>query len=256
VQKTIILLIFLLPTLVFAGGDDVTVMAGGDATEFTQHLNNLLLKENVGNQESMIGNQHQMLSNQAEMLARQLTQINNMVQNTKTVSNPQWSNTSNLLKELARVVQQGQALSYAGQNIDERFKQLYPGYQASRDFSQDYRNWSNTNMDSIRGALNSANLQANDFATEDSLINQLQNLATTTQGRMQAIQVGNMIAMENVQQMRKLRQLQMAHMQAQNNYLAKTQQEDLSKKAVTDNFFKTSDPTAGRKYKGYRGGSK
>jgi P-type conjugative transfer protein TrbJ len=142
------------------------------------------------------------------------------------------------------------------QNIDDKFKNLYPGYRNSKNFSQDYRNWSDSLMDSIRGSLNAANLQANDFATEDQLINQLQNMSQSTEGRMQAAQIGNMIAVENVQQMRKLRQLQMAQMQAQNGYLASQNQEDLSKKAAQDSFFDIPDPTNGKSYKRFIGGSK
>ncbi len=185
----------------FAGGDDVHVhQPTGTATEATQMANNVLLKENSNYQSSILSHQGKILSTQSDMLARQLEQISNMNRNTKTVSDPVWGNASDLLQQLARVVKTGQALSYASQNIDEDFKNKYPGYRTSENFSQDYREWSNISMDSIRGAMNAANLQANEFSTEDKMIGQLQQLSTTSEGRMQAIQAGNMIAMENVQQ--------------------------------------------------------
>jgi P-type conjugative transfer protein TrbJ len=246
----LLILCFTLSRNAFAGGDDVTVMAAaGDATELTQQSNNALLKESSSSHA-------QMLVNQSEMLLRQLTSLNDMVQNSKTVSNSNWSKTGNLLQDLARVVSQGQALSYAGQNNDAKFRQLYPGYSKNRNYSQDYRNWSDSSMDSIRGSMNSANLQANDFATEDSMINQLQHMSETNSGRMQALQTGNMIAVENVQQMRKLRQLQMAEMQAQNSYLATKQQESISQRAAQDSFFDIPDPTANRANKRFTGGSR
>ncbi|AIL64745.1 hypothetical protein NOVO_01745 [Rickettsiales bacterium Ac37b] len=93
-------------------------------------------------------------------------------------------------------------------------------------------------------------------ATEDSLINKLQQMSSSTQGRMQGIQVGHMIAIEHVQQLRKLRQLQMSHMQAQNNYLARIEQENNSKKAAADLFFTVPESTQNKKYRGFKGGSK
>ena len=49
---------------------------------------------------------------------------------------------------------------------------------------------------------------------------------------MQAIQVGNMIGIQQVQQLQKLRQLQMAQLQGEFGYLATQQQNDLSKFAT------------------------
>jgi len=50
---------------------------------------------------------------------------------------------------------------------------------------------------------------------------------------MQAIQAGNSIAMAQVQQMRKMRALQMAQMQAQGAYIAGQAQKDSDNKMIT-----------------------
>jgi P-type conjugative transfer protein TrbJ len=85
------------------------------------------------------------------------------------------------------------------------------------------------------------------------LIAQLSNMSDSASGRMQATQIGNMIAIEQVQQLRKLRQLQMAHSQAQNNYLAFKTQEAIDQRAAQDNFFELSNIK--RSHKGFVGGS-
>ncbi len=253
----LIILLVIVPKLVLAGGDDVTVVQGGDATEMTQLLNNALLKENSMYQERSVANSAQSLIHQAEMVSHKLKALNDMAQNSKSVSNGAWSKTGDLLKNLAKVVSSGQALSYASQNSDERFKNQYPGYRNNKNYnnySQDYRNWSDSSMDSIRGSLNSSNLQANDFANEDQLISQLSNMSQTSTGRMQATQTGNMIAIEQVQQLRKLRQLQMAQSHAQNNYLASQAQDSIDKRANQDNFFDVSNNSK-KSRKGFIGGS-
>jgi P-type conjugative transfer protein TrbJ len=261
--KRIMMIMVLIPIpllQVYAGGDDITMISNGlgagVATEMTQLLNNALLKENSNYQERLMVNSGQELINQSEMLARQLTALNNMAKNTETISNPAWGQTNNLLRALAQVVGEGQALSYANQNADLNFKQLYPGYKHTKDYSQEYRKWSQSSMDSMRGSLNAANLQSNDFMTEEQLINQLQQMSQSTEGRLQALQVGNMIAIENVQQMRKLRQLEMAQIQAQTTYLATMQQQELAKKAAQDNFFDVPEPKRAMTNQKFIGGSK
>jgi conjugal transfer/entry exclusion protein len=49
---------------------------------------------------------------------------------------------------------------------------------------------------------------------------------------MQALQVGNMIGIQQAQQLQKLRELQMVQLQGQFDYLATQQQNDLSKFAT------------------------
>jgi P-type conjugative transfer protein TrbJ len=252
-----IIIVSLTTAVTLAGGDDVTVVnntSSGDATERTQLSNHQVLRESAHHHQLLSANSATSLLNQAEMLARQLTTINDMVQNSKSVSNSVWSQTSNLLENLARVVTSGQALSYANQNIEDKFRNLYPGYRVNHNYSKDYRNWSDASMDSIRGSLHAANLHANDFANEDQLIAQLSNMSQTASGRMQAIQTGNMIAIEQVQQLRKLRQLQMTQMQAQNSYLASRKQEEITKKANQDNFFDVAK--GNRAHKRFVGGSR
>ena len=255
-MKLLLTIICLLPLTALAGGDDVYVQAPvGNATETTQIANNVLLKENSMYQSSILDHQVKMLITQSEMLAKQLEQINNMNKNTKSITDPVWSNTAQLLQNLGKIVKSGQALSYSSQNMNEEFTNKYPGYRTSNNYSKDYQEWSNITMDSIRGSMNAANLQANEFVTEDKLISQLQTMSKTSEGRMQAIQVGNMIATENVQQLRKLRQLQMAQMQAQNNYLVSRNQKEMTKQAALDNFLNVDDPTLNRKYKTFKGGN-
>ena len=60
---------------------------------------------------------------------------------------------------------------------------------------------------------------ADDFGNEQQLVSQLQHRSASAQGQLQAVQAGNEISMTMVGQMQKMRQLQMAQMNAQNAYL-------------------------------------
>src|SRR5439155_26140633 len=95
------------------------------------------------------------------------------------------------------------------------------------DWSREYDTWTRTTLDTLRGTLNSVRLHAGDFATEQSRIQALQAMNDSAEGRMQALQLGNMMAGEHLQQLVKLRQLVLAQITAQNVYIAtQTNRED------------------------------
>jgi len=190
---------------------------------------------------------------QAQMIANQLQQINMQIRNIANIPRGIWNNIMSQLSALTAVVQQGQALAYTLSNLDTVFRLRYPGYVPPTHYTQQYRQWSEGALDGIRGALRAANLQSNQFATESMVLDQLKGMSDSAKGRMQAMQVGNMISVQQVEQMQKLRQLFMAQMQAENGYLATKQQDEATAKAAADAFFRPYAPPGGNI--GFRGGS-
>ena len=61
-----------------------------------------------------------------------------------------------------------------------------------------------------------ATVQADDLQSERDLVGALSDSSSTAEGQLQAVQAGNQIGVAMVGQMQKLRQLQMAQLQAQN----------------------------------------
>lgn len=175
------------------------------------------------------------LINQTHQIEMELSDLKNY-----QVGIGQWANVQGLLQQLASQAQQGQALAYNMQNLDQAFQQRYPGFKASQNYQQDYQNWSQTTLDTLRGTLESAGLQASQFNNEQTLINQLSTLSQTAEGRMQAIQVGNMLATQQVAQMQQLRQLMINQTNAQNAYMAYEVQKDQSNQATESEWIKAS----------------
>ena len=143
---------------------------------------------------------------------------------------------------LQRTVQGGNALSYAMANLDSQFTSKYPGYtspQSASSFAQRYATWSQTSLDSTQKALDAAGLQNSQMDTEQDLLGYLETASQSADGQLKAIQVGNQIAEQQVQQMMKLRQLIMADMQSksafQNQQIMQQQQA-----AQSRTFFQTS----------------
>jgi len=79
-------------------------------------------------------------------------------------------------------------------------------------------------------------MQAADFADEEQTIRTLRGLAGNPLGQMQAVQVGNMLSGEMLNQMQELRQLEMTQINSQNTYMAYKVQKDQATQATTSDL--------------------
>jgi P-type conjugative transfer protein TrbJ len=166
------------------------------------------------------------------IIAQQLEQLKNMIQNTENFSAGTWdAEALPKLLELGEIIQQGNAIAYRMSDLDAAFRRRWPGYVPPDDFNNSYGLWTTSTLDTMRGVLRSTQLQADDFLGEDTRLQALQALSDSAVGRMQAIQAGNMIAAEEAQQLRKLRQLVMAQSNAQTVYMANQTNKDAQETA-------------------------
>lgn len=174
----------------------------------------------------------QMVTDEATQITNQLQQIEYQVQSLRNFPNGIWGQIQEDLQQLTRIAKVVQSISYADGNLSSEFTHMYPGYEVPTNYTQAYTQWATNSLGGIQGALQSANLQSMQFQSEDALFGQLQSLSDGSVGHMQALQVGNMIGVQEVQQLEKLRQLQMAQLQGEFDYLATQQQNDLVKFAT------------------------
>ncbi|MHC1744042.1 MAG: P-type conjugative transfer protein TrbJ [Syntrophobacteraceae bacterium] len=193
------------------------------ASEMTQLLNNLELL-------------HHTLQ-QAQELSNQLKMLQDMAQNLKNIPDQVWTPASQHLQSLMNVVKQGESLAFSSSNISEEFQHKFKGFVQAGNFQTEYKNWSSTVRDSLRTSLAVANLQSQQFTSEEAVLSALRSMSQSAEGRMQAIQVGTQISVEQVAQLQKLRGLMMAQIQAQNAFMAGEQQQKDNVKAAEENFF-------------------
>lgn len=213
-----------------------TVYCVNCGNEITQYMNYTQLYQQTSN-----------LVNQLEILRTQAARLS---------SATPYSQTTALLSNLMQVVNQGQALGYNIGNITRRFETQYPEFgRRQGNYFESYQAWSQTTSDSIRSALVAAGLQMENFATESATADTLRVMNQSATGQMQAIQIGNAVSSEMLDEMRKLRQLNTAQSQAQNAFLlgAKQQSDEEASGMKTflnqkNNVVKSYDETA-RKFK-------
>ena len=97
------------------------------------------------------------------------------------------------------------------QGLAQQFQQLYPGYNVTNTpGAQSPQASVDTTLNTLNGALQSAQSQAQNFQVEQTALQTLEVKNQTAVGNLQAVQTGNEIALAQVQQIQMLRQLVMA----------------------------------------------
>lgn len=170
------------------------------------------------------------LGNQLMQLKQQTQYIQQQIQMLKG-DQYQWSNAQGLINNLGSIVNQTNGIAYSASNVNQKFQQAYPGYQAPQDFNQQYKNNVNMTQNTLNGVLQSMGSSAQDFQSENTRLAFLQRQSQSAQGQTQAIQASAQIASEMVSQIQLLRQTVIAQSNAQTAYYATQIQNDASSKA-------------------------
>lgn len=219
-----VLMAFSLTSPAWAGGGGMPV----GATEVTQIANNAEL---VG-----LGIQ------QAEMIIQQVQTAQATLRSIESYGDMDWNSAQGALMDIFRATRQARGVSYQMQNLDEGFRQAYPTYRPQQNYSTAYQGWTDDTMEGLKSSLHAANIQSNQFNTENSAMNYLSGLSDNAQGQTQAIQAGNAISGQLVSQMQKMRQLQMAQMNAQNAFMAHQVNTEAASKAAFENSLNDYTP--------------
>jgi P-type conjugative transfer protein TrbJ len=144
------------------------------------------------------------------------------------------------LSQLAQVVQGGQALSYSMGNLDAQFRNTFPGYSSSNSgYFNSYKKWSQTSLDTTLSTLRAVGLQGQQLNSAQSVLAQLRLMSTGAGGQMQAAEVGNQIAEQQVEQLMALRQLMLVDLQSKQAYQAEQIQKEQADKAALEQMFGT-----------------
>lgn len=223
--------------------------ATGQATEWTQILNNGELVSLVGKSAEQVNNQITQITQLAEQIQNQLNIYKNLVQNTAQLPAHIWGQVENDLKKLQRITAQGQGIAFSMGNIDDVLKQRFQsfadfktGLSNGETFSGNYQTWSTTNRDTIAGTLKAANLTAEQFSSEETTMGKLRSMSESADGQMKALQVGHQIATQQVAQFQKLRGLVSQQTTMMGTWFQSKQADKDLAQARRESFFNSTAP--------------
>ncbi|ODT77228.1 MAG: P-type conjugative transfer protein TrbJ [Pelagibacterium sp. SCN 64-44] len=221
----------------------------GNATEWTQILNNLELVGLSGQSAEQLQNQAMQISQLAEQIQNQLKIYENMLQNTLQLPDHVWGQVESDLTRLQSLVTQGQGIAFSMGNIDDVLKQRFQsfgefqsGLADGQDFSSSYQDWSDTNRDTIASTLRAAGFTAEQFGSEEATMGQLRSMSQSAVGQMQALQVGHQIAAQQVAQSQKLRGLVSQQMTMMATWYQSEQASKDLAQTRREEFFKSTAP--------------
>jgi P-type conjugative transfer protein TrbJ len=184
---------------------------------------------------SMFSRQLEQLQQEEQMVVSQAQELQNAINNTVGIGAQVYQSNLPLLNDLGRIIEQERGLAYTLTNLQSQFQQQFPGYAISANPNQQTQQNTELTLNTLKGTLESAQNQAVNFDAERAKLEQLASANASATGRLQAIQIGNEIALENAQQIQLLRQLVMAQTNAQNVEKANQINAEAAEKASTRN---------------------
>jgi len=213
-------------SMLFAGTptlSDAGVVAGF-ATEWTQILNHVQLIQSYIRQGLQLEN---------ELNRYQLALKESLVQPNQIFGPIQQD-----LSQLAQLVQGGRALAYSMANLDAQFRNTFTGYGfRTQGYYQDYQKWSQTSLDTTLNSLKAAGFHGQQLQSQESILSALRAQSTGAGGQVQAIEVGNEIAEQQVEQLMALRQLMLVDLQSKQAYQAEQIQKEQAATAAGQQVF-------------------
>lgn len=196
--------------------------------------------------------------NTAEQLQTQIQQYQNMVSQGTSLPNSMFGSIAADLENVVNIYNRSQALGRQIQDMDSKFNTAFPGFESYVNQAANsaeapnldrYEKWSVQGRDNVKTAMKAADLNTGAFESEDVQLARMVSRSQSAMGRMQAIQAGNEIASQNVQQLQKLRDLLATQINMQGNHMAQQVDRKAASEA-TEQQFEARENTRGG-VKGY-----
>ncbi len=180
----------------------------------------------------------------AQQLQKEIQQYENMVTQGLAMPSSMFDRIAGDIQRVQRLYEQSKALSGNLSNFDQQFRDQFGNYndylkQAGKNptYMQDnYKRWQEQGADAMRVAMKASGMNVSTLADEDDMLSQLVARSQNAEGRMQAIQAGNEIAAQQVQQLQKLRELLNAQIQSQSLFYAQQIERDGRDDAFSEEF--------------------
>lgn len=195
-------------------------------------------------------------ANQIQQYQLQIQQYQNMLKNTDRLSGSVFGDALADIRKVQNIINQTKGLAYTAQDLDARYRARYGSFQTYLDdgmtdaqLRERYRQWSDDTNDAVLTTFRALGAEAENIDTEADLMAELQARAATADGQMEALQVGNELAVQGAAQIQKLRALQMMQLQLYARDLQNRSDKEAAELARAIGTYTTFDqPHVGKTY--------
>jgi P-type conjugative transfer protein TrbJ len=194
-----------------AGGGGLT----GGATEWTQMANNAELIKQVEESVKQVTNQITQITNQVTQITNQITMIQDMVLNTLALPNQIFKDVKGVYSKVQDVIGKSRGLAYNMSNFGSELERRFQSYadmgnlSGGDAYASAARSVINTQMETVHTTMEAVSEVFNELGDDASALEELQQSASSAQGRNQIMQATNELLAFLGQDAMKLRQLQM-----------------------------------------------
>lgn len=215
----------------------VIVTCTNCSSELTQLANNVQLVEQ--------------LARQVELVQNAIQSLENLRFNTQGLSEQAFGEALAELRKVTGILGQARSLSIASADLEAQFKDKFKDYDAyvaanlgADGLAAKYQQWSEESNSGVLAVLKAAREQSGQIeGSEAALFQDLERQATGAEGRMQALQVANQVALAAARQTQKLRQLMLAQLQLQGQFIQAQMDREAAQGAALNNFLTTGRDT-------------
>lgn len=120
-------------------------------------------------------------------ILQRITQILNQLQDLAALEEPEYRQIRTLLLRLAQILREAEGLVYSLEDLDGRFRELYPGYEPAEDVSERYEDRVEVLLDTARGVLLSTKENARDLEEAQWTLGTLREQLLAAEGNLEAM---------------------------------------------------------------------
>ncbi len=224
-------------------------LAGDIATERTQVATAAIIAEiqTVNEDIQAIEEGIKEFERQASILIDELPDFENL---------PGVEDVFTVLRQIEQVVIQGQALGHTFGDLETFMTERFDTYETYLDIIENqwgeldegqmrakFQKWNETHQDTIQQTLIAHGIHAEQIDTAEARLATLQSMSRSADGRMQALQIGQEIATEEIKQLHQLKAIIMEQSNLHASYFAVRQAMQAESEAVNTWLQRELNPT-------------
>lgn len=227
-----------------------TVYCTNCSTMFTQMMDRVTNVEQLSTAIDQYGQAMQQTEQQIRMVQQNIEQYQNMLKNTQSLSPSMLTAMNGDFKRLANLQSQLKLQRGDMNAMQNMYQEMYPSAdsmssQTGPEFNSRLNKWSSASDQAYQATFQMTGRQLNDLQNADAFDAQMQSLLNTPQGRMEALQAANQLAVLQLQESREMRSLMGTYVQAQIQAAAKAEREAQVRREFSAKTFEGLDEIKG-----------
>lgn len=248
-NKTFITITLLIAVVTSAPANAMTVTCTNCSDKFLQMLERITNIEQLESMYKTYAEEMQQTQQQIKMVHQNIEQYENMVKNTARLPFAARNSMINDFRQLASLTMEIRETVANIDVLDGVYESYYPNFNAAKQlvrlpsgevnpkYYEHYANWSKRVDEATEATFKLSGHQLKEISESEEFNSYINDLLSTPEGRMQALEAANQLSSIQISEMRKLRALLAMHIQNQAQIEQKKEEEAQTQKLHFEKMF-------------------